>query len=116
MTRGESSVRNKKRRSFWPRLSSFKPALRLRLACDRLAECGLRRGEPRDRHAVGRAGDVVEADVVAEGDGGGIATVLAADADLELRAGLAAARDADLDELADAFLVKRDEGIDRKDA
>ena len=53
---------------------------------------------------------------MAEGDGGGIAAVLAADADLELRTRLAAARDADLDELTDAFLIERDEGIDLQDA
>ena len=45
----------------------------------------LRRREPRDRHAVRRAGHVVEPDPVAELDRARIAAVLAADADLELR-------------------------------
>jgi hypothetical protein len=52
---------------------------------------GLRRREPRDRHAEGRAGDVVEADLLAEGDGGRVAAMLAADAELEVRARLAPA-------------------------
>src|ERR1700754_1579417 len=38
----------------------------LRLSRRRLAERGLRRGEPGNRHAVGRAGDVIEPDLVAE--------------------------------------------------
>src|SRR5258708_13021502 len=40
-----------------------------RLAGNGLAERGLRGGPPRDRHAVGRARDVVEANLVAEPDG-----------------------------------------------
>src|SRR6185437_14483204 len=63
----------------------------LRLARDRSADRGLRRGKAGDRHAIGRAGDVVEADLVAEGDGSGIAAVLAADADLQIRPRLSAA-------------------------
>src|SRR5436309_2761147 len=104
MTMWKQSTAKKKEAGFGPASwhSTFQ-LFALRLARNRLAERGLRRGETGDRHAVGRAGDVVEADLVAEGDGGGIAAVLAADADLELRARLAAARDADLDELADAF-------------
>src|ERR1019366_8974921 len=39
-----------------------------RLAGNGLAECGLRRGQPRDRHAVGGAGDVIQSDLVAERD------------------------------------------------
>ena len=46
----------------------------------------LRRGEPGDRDAERGAGDVVQAGAVAELDALGIAAVLAADADLELRA------------------------------
>ena len=41
-------------------------------------------GEAGDRHAEGRAGDVVQPDLVAEGDRGRVAAVLAADADLEV--------------------------------
>src|ERR1019366_361755 len=87
-----------------------------RLAGDGLAECGLRRGQPRDRHAVGRAGDVIQSDLVAERDGGGIAAMLAANADLETRAGLASARNADLHQLADAVAIDRDERIDLQDS
>src|SRR5689334_10110515 len=61
------------------------------------------RREPRDRDAEGRAGDVVEADLVAEGDGPRVAAVLAADADLEPGPCRPPALDADADELADAL-------------
>src|SRR3954470_8976393 len=119
MTAWKQSSLKMKRGGVLPRLfrsQYFKSPLRLCLARHRLAERGLRGGEAGDRDAVGRAGDVVEADRMAEGDGGGIAAVLAADADLERGARLTTACDADLDELADAFLVERDEGIDRQDA
>ncbi len=46
---------------------------------------GLGRGEAGHRDPEGRAADVVEARVVEEGDGGGVAAVLAADAHLEAR-------------------------------
>src|SRR4051794_31286337 len=76
-----------------------------------LAERGLRRGEPRDRHAVGRAGDVIQPDLMAERHRGRIAAVFAADADLEVCPRLAAALDADLDQFADAVAIDRDERI-----
>ena len=87
-----------------------------RLAGNRLAERGLRRGEPRDRHAIGRARDVVEPDLVAERNRSGIAAVLAADADLEIGPRLAATRDTDLDQFADAVAIHRNERIDLQDA
>src|SRR5690242_4046772 len=89
---------------------------RLRLTRHRLADRGLRRGETGDRHAIGRARDIVEADLVAERDGGGIAAMLAADSNLESGPRLAPALHADLDELADAVLVERDERINLEDA
>ena len=52
-------------------------------ACS-FGERGLRGGEARDRHAVGRAGDVIEPDLLAEAHRGGIAAMLAADAELQL--------------------------------
>src|SRR4051794_5670027 len=55
----------------------------LRLPGRGLAERGLRCGEAGDRHAVGRAGDVIEPDLVAERHRGRIAAVFAADTDLE---------------------------------
>src|SRR5690606_14205565 len=73
---------------------------------------GLRQRQPRDRHAVGRAADVVDAELGEEAERGGIARVLAADADLEARIGATAALDGDAHELADALLVERDEGIE----
>ena len=53
---------------------------------------------------------------MAERDRGRIAAVLAADADLEMLADLAAALDADLDQRADAVAVDRHERIARQDA
>ena len=46
--------------------------------------------QPRDRHPERRAGDVVQADRVEEVDRGGVAAVLAADAELEVGVDLAA--------------------------
>src|SRR5437899_8818282 len=54
----------------------------------------LRRGQPRDGHAVGRAGHVVEAGAVEEADRRGVAAVLAAHADLQRRLHAAALLDA----------------------
>src|SRR5439155_25485687 len=62
-------------------------------------------GEPCNRYAERRAGDVVETELVTEGNGSGIATVLAADPDLELVAGLAATLGTDPHQLADALTV-----------
>src|SRR5207244_7804144 len=70
----------------------------------------------RDRHAERRAGHVVEPDLVAEGDRGRIAAVLAADADLEPAPSLAPALDADAYQFADALAVDRHERIGREDA
>src|SRR6516165_2310203 len=81
-----------------------------------LADGCLRRREARDWHAVGRAGHVVETGLVAEHHRGRIAAMLAADADLEMRPPLAAARHADLHQLADAVAAEGDEGIDVEDA
>ena len=75
------------------------------------AKSRLGRSEARDRHAVRRAGDVVESDLVAELDGRRIAAVLAADSAVELRAGRLAVRDGHLHELADAGLVELRERI-----
>src|ERR1700720_883308 len=87
-----------------------------RLTGDGLAERGLRRGQPRDRHAIGRARDIIQSDLVAERDRRGIAAVLAANADLETRAGLAPALNADLYQFADAVAIHRDERIDHQDS
>src|SRR5262245_718366 len=76
----------------------------------------LRGSEPRDRNPEWRAGDVVEAELVAERDRRRVAAVLAADADFELVARLAAALDADAHRLAHAFAIDRHERIGRKDA
>ena len=55
----------------------------------------LRRGQTRDRHAIRRGADVVEADLFEEMNRRRIAAVLAADADLQIGPRLAAALDAD---------------------
>src|SRR5262249_48522865 len=71
----------------------------------------LRRGEARDRHAIGRRADVVEADVVEEVHRGGVAAVLAADAELQVAARPPPALDAGADDVADAGDVDRRERI-----
>jgi hypothetical protein len=53
---------------------------------------------------------------VAEGDRGGIAAVLAANAEFELRPHLAAALGGDAHQFADALAVDRHERIGRQDA
>src|SRR5258708_5853159 len=77
---------------------------------------GLRVGEAGDRHARGRAGHVVEPDLVADRHRGRIAAVLAADAELEVLARVAAALGRDLHQFAHALAVDRDERVDRQDA
>src|SRR5579859_108281 len=87
------------------------------LACARRrVEGGLGRRQPGDRHAVGRAADIVEADAVAEGDRGGIATVLAADAQLHPRPRRPTALGAKAHQRPDAVRVDRDEGVLLEDA
>ena len=53
-------------------------------------DSSLRSSQTCDRHTEGRAADVVQANIVAELDAGGIAAVLAADAQTQIGAGLAA--------------------------
>ena len=65
-------------------------------------DIGLRRGKSRDRDAERRAGDVVQADVVAELDGGRIAAVLTADTAVKFGTGLTSKLDRHLHQLADA--------------
>src|SRR3954470_5243806 len=88
----------------------------LRLPRRGLAERGLRGGEARDRHAIGRAGYVIQSDLVAEGHRCRIAAMLAANPDLQLRPRLAAALDADPDQFAHAVTIDRDKGIDLQNA
>ena len=75
------------------------------------AQRGVGRGQAGDGHAVGRAGDVVEADGGEEGHRGGVAAVLAADADFEIGSRTAALIDANLHELANAAGVDGSERI-----
>ena len=76
----------------------------------------MRSGQARYRHAERRAGDVVVADQVAPLDGFGVATVLAADAHFQFRAGLAAFGNGHVHQLAHAIAVERLEGILGQDA
>src|SRR6516162_5581822 len=85
---------------------------RLRVDCRLLAQCGLRRGKPRDRHAEGRARYVVEPKFVAEGDRGRIAAVFAANPEFQIWPYLAAPLGSDADQLANAIAVERHERID----
>src|SRR5258705_8323174 len=74
-------------------------------ASARFLERGLRGGEARQRHAERRAADVVEAELVAEGDAPRLAAVLAADAQLELRFDTSPPLDGDAHQVADAVEV-----------
>ena len=65
----------------------------------------LRRREPGDGHAIGRAADVIEAGRLAEGDAGGVAAMLAANAELEAGLGRPAPLGRDRDQFADALDV-----------
>src|SRR5436853_596638 len=65
--------------------------LAFRLTGGGLAERRLRGGKSRDRHAERRAGNIVEPDLMADSDRSWIATMFAANADLELGACLAPA-------------------------
>ena len=68
-----------------------------------------------DRHAEGRAGDIIKADVVAELDRARVAAVLTADTAVELRVDGLAQRDGHLHKLAYAVLIKLCERIVLKD-
>src|SRR5580658_419466 len=86
------------------------------LRARQLAQRGLRRGEPRDRHPERRARYVVELDLVAERDRRRIAAMLTANPELEVSPRFAATLGSDTDEFADAVAVDRHEGIGRQDA
>src|SRR5215470_4027396 len=73
-------------------------------------------GEASDRNPKRRARNVVEPDFVTKRHRGGIAAVLAANAELEVWARPAAALRRDLHQLADALAVDRHKRIDRQDA
>ena len=73
-------------------------------------QIGLGGGQSRDGDAVGGAGNVVEADVVAEGDTSGFAAMLAADAEFDVRAHGFGFGDTNFHQFADAGLVN---GLER---
>src|SRR4029077_13446469 len=75
-----------------------------------------RRRQPGDRHAVGGAGDVVEAGALEEVDRLRIAAVLTADAEVEVRTGSPPPLAGQADELSDPSLVDALEGIVVEDA
>lgn len=75
-----------------------------------LLDCSLRRSEPRDGHSVRRAADVVDAYLVEEPDGIGVAAMLAADAALEVSTPSAAGLHAVLYQLAHTLGV---DGLER---
>src|SRR5262249_16302752 len=77
---------------------------------------GLGSSESCNPHSERRAEDVVETDLVTEGDRGRIATVLPTNTDLELVARLAAALGADLHQLTHALAVDRHERVALEDA
>ena len=77
---------------------------------------GPRGREAGDGHAEGRAGDVIDANLLEKGDRRGIAAVLAADAKRNVGPRLARPLAADGDEFADALLVDGHERVRRQDA
>src|SRR4029077_11134817 len=81
-----------------------------------IAECGLRRGEPRNRHPEWRTRNVIKADLVTERHRGRIAAVFAANAELELLPHFAAALGGNADQFADAVAIERYERIARQNA
>src|SRR5262249_522167 len=83
---------------------------------ERAAQRRLRRRQPRDRHAIGRARDVVETALVAEEGRGRIATMFATDAELQAVAHLATTLARDIDQLADALDVERGERVVLEDS
>ena len=68
-------------------------------------------GESCDGNTERAAGNVAQTDVVAELHGGGVAALLAADAQLDVRAGLTSQLRGHLDEAADAGLIQLGERI-----
>ena len=77
-----------------------------------LLERRLGRGETGDRHAERRAGHVVHAHAVTEFHRRGLATMLPADADLELGPRSPAEAHRQFDELADALLIEHLERVE----
>ena len=73
--------------------------------------CSLCRCQTCDRHAERRAGNVIQANIVAELDGSRVAAVLAADTKLDVRAGGLTELASHLNELAYANLVELCERI-----
>ena len=69
-------------------------------------------GQPGDGHPEGGAGDIIQSNVVAEHDRGGIAAVLAADAQVDVGVGGPAPAAGVVDQAAHAVLVQLGEGIE----
>ena len=69
-------------------------------------ESRLRRSKAGNRHAEGRAGHIVEPDLVTEFDGVRVSSVLAANTQFDVLAGLAAPLNTDVHELPDALDIE----------
>src|SRR5262249_51872662 len=104
----------------YPDFAALHPGLRReqksRGAGGVLAQRRLGGGKAGDRHPERRARHVVEPGLVTERHRGGIATVLAANAELDVASGFASALDRDVDEFAHALAIERDERVDGKNA
>src|SRR5215475_11456357 len=107
-----------KGRSQWPRpLWSSLMSLFVGVRDARLLFQGrLRCCQPCRQQTEGRAGDVVEADLMAELDGLWIAAMFAADADLQVRPRVASLGDGALHQLPHAGLIEGGEGVLLEDA
>lgn len=86
-------------------LVAMRPSRSLRLTVG-APERRSARLQARDRHPERRAGDVVETDLVEEMDRGRVATVLAADTEVEVRSRRAPPLTGDADQLSNAFGVE----------
>src|ERR1700722_13000637 len=80
------------------------------------AQRRLRRRQPRDRRAIGRTGHVVQTHLLAERDRGGVAAVLATDAELDVAAHRPPTLGRDADQLAHALAVDGHERVALEDA
>src|SRR4051794_35150353 len=74
------------------------------------------RSQSSDGNPEGRTGDVIKADLVTEDDRGRISSMLATDAQFNIRPGCAAFLTGDFDQLANTVLIERDKWIIGKKA
>ena len=85
--------------------------MRFVLASELALDCSLSSSQTSNGNTEGRAGNVVQADLVAELNGHGVAAVLTADTVVQLVAGSLSLGDSHLHQLANAGLIQLSKGI-----